>query len=207
MLLVAQSPVADTSSNVSDESSGVEFRVGGYFLSGERNYSFNGTVAPSGTGQMHGVDFLLRGSGVGIYGKSLTSTFTGQPDVVSADANLLLGVPSFSFMGGFAGRALSSKLGTQTIYYYRGGAMMSFPIGGTGLKVNLMGAGYFPQDEAKMKIGGEGEASLIYRYPGIPIFVQFGYRTEVFTTKSGPVSTPEEVRGLRIGGGLLLGGY
>lgn len=206
-ILGAQTSAADSLASLDDAGSGFELRVGGYLLSGERNYAFNGAVAPSGTGRMQGVEVLLRGAGIGIYGKSLTSTFTGQPDVVSADANVLLGVPGFSFMGGFAGRALSSKLGTQTIYYYRAGAVMSFPIGGTGLKVNLMGAGYIPQDAVKMNVGGEGDASLIYRYPGIPLFLQFGYRTEVFTTKSGPVLAPEEVRGLRLGGGLLFGGY
>ena len=192
---------------VSDEGSGFEFRVGGYFLSGERNYSFNGAVAPTGSGQTRGVDVLLRGAGIGLYGKSITSTFTNQPNVVSADANVLLGVPGFSFMGGAGARALSSNLGTQAIYFYRGGAMMTFPIGGTGLKASIMGAGYFPQDDTKMKPGGEGEASLIYRPPGIPLFLQFGYRTEVFTTKSGSLTTPEEVRGLRLGGGILFGGY
>ena len=205
-LVFAQGVVTDTTT-VSDESSGFEFRVGGYFLNGERNYAFNGAVAPSGSGQMRGVDVLLRGSGIGIYGKSITSTFTGQPDVISADVNLLFGVPEFSFLGGAGARALSSTLGTQALYFYRGGAMMTFPIGGSGVKASLMGAGYFPQDTDKMKAGGEGEASLIYRPPGIPLFLQFGYRAEIFTTKSGSLSTPEEVRGLRIGGGILFGGY
>ena len=57
-----------------------------------------------------------------------------------------------------------------------------------------------------MKPGGEGEGSIIYTPPRAPIYFEFGYRTEVFTTKTATASTPEEVRGLRIGAGMQFGG-
>jgi hypothetical protein len=199
----AQSAAADSANKDTD----FEFRAGGYLLNGERNSNFNNSLA-TGTGNVQGIEVLLRGGGVGLYGKSIMGSFGGgQPDVISADANLLLGVPEFSLMGGYGRRALKSSLGTQVYSYFRGGAMMSFIIGGSGLKATLNGAGYVPQDASTMKIGGEGEGSIIYSPPQFPVYVQFGYRTEVFTTKTSTVSAPEEVRGLRIGGGILFGGH
>lgn len=183
-----------------------EFRIGGYLLNAERNSSFN-NVPKTGTGNVQGVDFLLRGGGVGISGKSIAGTFAGQPDVVSGDVNLLLGVPEFSVMAGYGRRALSSTLGTQPFSFYRAGVLMSFAIGGSGIRATLSGAGYVPQDASTMKIGGEGEGTVIYSPPSLPFFAQFGYRTEVFNTKSGTLTTPEEVRGIRVGVGIQFGGH
>ena len=88
------------------------------------------------------------------------------------------------------------------------GVSSTMAIGGSGLRTNIAGAFYAPggQSKDKVKSGLEGEASILYHLPVVPLFLQVGYRTELFTTKSGTRETPEEVRGVRIGGGLQLGG-
>ena len=187
------------------------FRVGGFMMNGERNYAFNNGVN-AGTGTVKGIDVVLRGSGIGISARSLSGTFTNtvsgkaQPDVISADVSLLFGPPVFTVFAGAARRALSSTLATKVYTFARVGAQMSFLIGGSGLRGQVGAWGYVPQSADEMKIGGEGEGSIIYTLPKVPIYLQLGYRTEVFTSKTTTTTTPEEVRGLRIGGGIQFGG-
>src|SRR5207253_558454 len=129
-----------------------------FIVNGERNYAFNNAVQ-SGTGSIKGIDLLLRGSGAGIAVRSLTGTFTttggaAQPDVISADASLLLGPPAFCVWLGGSRRALSSSLSTQVFTFGRVGAQMTFLIGGSGLSASVGAWGYIPIDST-MKIGGE----------------------------------------------------
>jgi hypothetical protein len=210
-----QSPTAPTSSSF-------VFRAGGFVVNGQRNYAFNNTQQ-SGTGSLKGVDVLLRGGGIGLAVRSLTGSFnttshcdaTGcnatsgtQPDVTSADASLLLGPPAFTVWIGGSKRALTNTTlaVTQVYTFARVGAQMSFVIGGTGMTAQVGGWGYAPAEPDKMKIGGEGEGSIIYSPPHVPVYLQLGYRTEVFTAKTLTTQTPEEVRGLRLGGGIQFGG-
>jgi hypothetical protein len=192
--------------------SGFTFRVGGFTGTAERNYVFNQNVQ-AGSGSLKGVEVLLRNSGVGISARSMSGTFTNtvggaaQPDVIGADANLLLGPPAFTVSVGGAKRALSSTLGTRVYTFGRAGLQLSYLIGGSGVRAQVGAWGYVPMSsDSTMKIGGEGEGSIIYTPPRVPIYFQFGYRTEVFTSKTKTTQTPEEVRGLRIGGGIQFGG-
>jgi hypothetical protein len=191
----------------------VIFRVGGFMINGQRNYSFNNAVQ-QGTGSVKGVEGLLQGNGIGISFRSLSGSFTNttggakQPDVISADGNVLLGTPTFNISIGASKRALSSTTtnATRVFTFGRVGCQMSFLVGGSGLRAQIGAWGYVPASPDSMKIGGEGEGSIIYTPPVIPFYLQLGYRTEVFTPKVGRLEAPEEVRGLRIGGGIQFGG-
>jgi hypothetical protein len=189
---------------------GNELRVGGYYMNGERNSFFNKatTTAP---GNMQGVEVLMRASAIGLSVRSLSGTFTGSSNVVSADADLLVGPPVFSAIAGYSKRAVEGNLGNVVYTFFRAGASMTWLIGGTGLRSNIGGAYFIPagssgRGTADMDKGLEGEASLIYSFGFAPLYVQFGYRTETFTPKSTTSPAPEEVRGLRLGGGLQFGG-
>lgn len=177
-------------------------------MSPERN-SVSNKIPATRPGSMKGVEVLLRGSGAGISVRSLSGTF-GQIGVISADANLLLGPPGFTLSVGGSKRATTVKIGTkdfsQVFTFARVGVQMSFLVGGSRLRAQVGGWGYVPTEVKEMKIGGEGEASIIYTPPVVPIYVQLGYRTEVFTSKSGTTLAPEEIRGLRLGAGFQFGG-
>jgi len=209
----AQSPrVGVKSDSAPAGPSGFIFRVGGFTGTAERNYAFNKNVQ-AGSGSLKGVEVLLRSSFIGISARSQSGTFTNtvggaqQPDVIGADANLLLGPPAFTVSLGVAKRALSSTLATQVYTFARAGVQLSYVIGGSGLRAQVGAWGYAPpSSDSTMKVGGEGEGSLIYTLPRVPVYLQLGYRTEVFTSKTKTTETPEEVRGLRIGGGLQFGG-
>jgi hypothetical protein len=129
-------PTNDTTSGPSS----VIFRVGGFMINGQRNYSFNNSVQ-QGTGTVKGVEALLQGAGVGLSIRSLTGSFTNtgggaQPDVISADANVLLGPPVFTVSVGASRRALSSTTpnALRVFTFGRVGCQMSFLIGGSGLR-------------------------------------------------------------------------
>lgn len=207
----AQAPAAPIApASAKPKMSSVELRVGGIMISGERSYEFLSNVE-SATGSIKGVDFLLRGKAAGISFRSLTGTFGTQPHVTSADARLLLFPQVFSIMVGAGRRALWSDFNATSPTQFDvgiAGVSSTVRIGGSGLRTNVSAALYLPagQTKDKIKSGMEGEASVLYAIPKLPVFVQLGYRTELFTAKGPNSETPEEVRGIRIGGGLQLGG-
>lgn len=192
-------------------SSSGELRVTGFMINGERSYEFFNNVQNE-TGSVNGIEVLLRAKPIGLSFRSMSGTFGNQPHVTSADARLLLGPPPFSVMAGAGRRALWSDLNaTAPTQFDLGivGVSSTVSIGGTGLRTYIEGAAFLPAGkdaQDRMKGGLEGEAALIYTMPKVPIFVQLGYRTEVFTAKGATYETPEELRGLRVGGGIQFGG-
>lgn len=215
----AQAPIGTPSAPVAPvpkSRGGGELRVGGFMINSERSMEFNNALTTK-TAQIKGIDVLLRAKYIGLQIKSLSGLYEGQPNVTSADARILLFPRAFSIMVGAGRRALWSELNATSPTQFNlgmAGVSMTHTIGGTGLRTNLTAAMYIPAGAAggsptagaELEKGMEGEASLLYTTPKLPFFVQVGYRTEVFTAKSGTRTTPEEVRGLKVGGGLQIGG-
>jgi hypothetical protein len=216
----AQTPAAPVAPVVKPKGGG-ELRVGGFMINSERSMEFNNAITTK-TAQIKGVDVLLRAKFIGLQIKSLSGQYEGQPNVTSADARILLFPRVFSIMLGAGRRALWSSLNATSPTQFdlgMAGVSMTHTIGGTGLRTNLQAAMYLPVGQkkstgsgsgsssgAEVDKGMEGEASMLYTPPKLPFFIQVGYRTEVFTSKNGTRTTPEEVRGLKIGGGLQIGG-
>jgi hypothetical protein len=207
-VVVPTGPVAPATAKA--KGAGTELRISGFMISGDRSFNFANTI-DTATGSIKGIDVLVRNNGIGLGFRSLTGTFGKQPHVTSADARLYLFPRVFSVMVGAGRRALWSELNaTSPAQFDIGivGISSTIAIGGSGLHTNVAGSYYVPAGTStdKIKSGMEGEASIMYRFPKLPLFVQAGYRTELFTTKAGTRETPEEVRGVRLGGGLQLGG-
>ena len=217
----AQAPIGTPSAPVAPvvkKGGSGELRVSGFMINSERSLEFNNVITTK-TAQIKGIDVLLRSKAIGLQFKSLSGLYEGQPNVTSADARILLFPPVFTIMLGAGRRALWSDLNATSPTQFDigiAGVSSTVTIGGTGLRTNFSAAMYIPAGEkpssgpatggASMDKGMEGEASLMYRLPRVPLFLQVGYRTEVFTSKSGARTTPEEVRGVKIGGGLQFGG-
>lgn len=216
----AATPAQPAASPSAPKSGGGELRVGGFLISGDRSYEFSGVVR-NDIGTMQGVDVVLRGRGIGLQFKSITGTFENQPHVTSADARVLLFPPVFSIMVGAGRRALWSDLNADSPTMFdiaMAGISSTASIGGSGLRTNFQAVVYAPVKQpsngsstasasaSTLDKGMEGEASVMWRIPKMPFFVQAGYRTEVFTAKSGTRKTPEEVRGVKLGGGMVIGG-
>ena len=212
-------PAAPTAPVVKSSAVG-ELRIGVFMVNSERSMEFNGAVTTKNA-PIKGVDVLARAKFIGVQFKSLTSEFEGQPNITSADLRLLLFPRQFTIMIGAGRRALWSDLNaTSPTQFDMGmaGVSSTITIGGTGLRTNLSAAMYIAAGptspgnatasaaQAQLDKGMEGEASILYSPPKVPVYLQVGYRTEVFTSKSGTRTTPEEVRGLKVGGGLQFGG-
>lgn len=207
-VVVPTGPVAPAAAKAAG--TGAELRVSGFMINGDRSFNFANTL-DTAKGSIKGVDVLLRNNAIGIGVRSLTGTFGKQPHVTSADARLYLLPRVFSLMLGAGRRALWSDLNATSPSQFDigiAGVSSTVAIGGSGLRTNIAGSYYIPAGKSadRIKSGMEGEASILYRFPMLPLFVQVGYRTELFTTKAGTRETPEEVRGVRVGGGLQLGG-
>jgi len=199
-----------------------EFRVGGFMVSGERSYDFANKVNTA-TGQIRGLEVLLRGSGAGLYFRSLSGTFGTkasttnglQPQIISADARILFFPPVFTLFGGLGKRCLCSDLANKVYDVLMGGVSSTVNIGGSGLRTHISGAFLVAKGKSfstastikKPSTGLEGEAAIFYRLPRVPLFLTLGYRTEVFTGNTATTTSPEEVRGVRIGGGIQFGGH
>lgn len=200
--------------NAKPRGTNAELRISGFTVSGDRSYDFFNNVSTE-TGSVQGVEVLLRHTGIGLGFRSWTAKYGNQPNVASADARLYLFPPVFSIMVGAGRRAVWSELNedapSQTDFAL-GGVSSTVKIGGSGLRTNVSAIVMVaaPKKDApttdKPSTGLEGEASILWRIPKLPLFMQVGYRTEVFTAKGSSFETPEESRGLRIGGGLQLGG-
>jgi len=211
-----QAPVAAPPPAGAKGGTKAEFRIGGFMVSGERSYDFANRVQTA-TGSIRGIEVLLRGRVGGIFVRSLSGTFGKQPQVISLDARILLFPPVFTVFGGVGKRALSSSVGTPIYNVAMGGISSTVMIGGTGLRTHISGAYLIAPDPKaasgasnavkNISKGMEGEASVFYRVPGVPLFLQVGYRTEIFTGKSAGGTAPEEVRGIRVGGGIQFGGH
>jgi hypothetical protein len=184
-----------------------EIRGGGFMISGERSSALSNTVSTA-TGSVKGVEVLMRGTGGGIYFRSSESAFGSPPDVINADASVIIGPPGFSIFAGGSRRAITSGAATNLFTFARVGLQMTFMVGATGLRGQVGGWGYvpIPDDKERMDIGGEGEASILYSPPRVPLFIQLGYRNEVFKAKTATTNIPEQVRGLRVGAGIQFGG-
>jgi hypothetical protein len=206
---VAQFPAGPVVSSAREKGPS-EFRVAGIMMSGERSLEFANQVTTE-TGSLSGVEMLLRAEGAGISIRTLTGEFGDGNHVTSADARLYLMPRVFSLMLGATRRALWTQLNENaptTFDFGMAGVSSTVNVGASGIRTNVNGAYYFPFSEqsAPMKSGMEGEVSVMYIVPRLPFFVQLGYRTEIFTQRYGTRLTPEEIRGIRFGGGLQGGG-
>ena len=197
-------------------SSGFELRLSGFSMNADRSLAFASPTPTTKTAPIRGVDFLIRGRFAGIAVRSYSSADFDkgtniQPNITSADARLLLFPQVFTVMVGAGRRALWTELNKTSPNVYDigiAGISSTSNIGGSGVRTNIQAAVFVPAGKAKDKLKGgmEGEASVSYVFPVVPLFVQVGYRTEVFTTKGSTGETPELVRGVKVGAGLLLGG-
>ena len=189
-----------------------EFRLGATYSSGERNYAFGGAVNAT-SGSIQGIELLARRGLVGATVRTLDGKFGNQFEVVNADVTALLGPPVLNLQVGYARRATVGQFATQLYTFARVGGQGNFRVGGSGLRASIGAWDYLPMGDSqdRMKSGVEGETQVIYAFQDKPFYLLAGYRSELFTARTGTGasdgSTPEEVHGIRIGAGWQVGGH
>ncbi|HUQ80433.1 MAG TPA: hypothetical protein VM076_04825 [Gemmatimonadaceae bacterium] len=169
------------------------------------------------TTRLNGVEFMARSpkSG-GIQARYTKGEFDGPLSDASAgpleyiDGRLLVGPRKFAVHVGYLGRTQNYNEKKRRFDLARGGAQMTYQFEGAGVGLNLAGSYLRTITKAKNDSleadGFEGETSLLYAVPRFPVFVQLGYRREIFNiSKENTNLRREEVSGVLMSIGVHYG--
>ena len=169
------------------------------------------------TARLNGVDFLARSTkSGGIQARYLKGEFDGPLTDASAgpleyiDGRVLIGPRKFAVHLGYLGRTQNYNEEKRRFDLARGGVQMTYQFEGAGIGLNLAGS-YLrtitkAKDDSLEADGFEGETSLLYAVPRVPVFVQLGYRREIFNiSKESNNLRREEVSGVLLSVGVHYG--
>ena len=186
----------------------VDLRIGGITGGTRRDVSVNNEVTDRLDASVKGFEAYLgaKGGGVGLGGRILNGTY-GTDDFTQREARLFVGENWFRLEGAYGERSL---VGTDsTVLFIRAGARSIVQVGGTGVSISISGAKTFQgdfshsrSDGSRKPDGWEGESSVFYTAPKIPIYVQLGYRADYFKFQG----RAEHMNGIVFGMGIWLGG-
>jgi len=191
-----------------------EFRFGVIALSTRQNVlGSSGLIHNSGT--LTGAEFLVRGSGPGLYGRYLTggvgeNSFRGPSGALRmAEARVMIGSGPFSVEGGVVLRARASSLAKPRDAMIRLGARSSIWLGPSGFSLSLSGGALGRADEAQGGkkwglVGWEATTALFYQAPRkLPFYGMLGYRYErIRSEASAPPVSREELSAIVFGVGV-----
>ena len=182
-----------------------------------RAMSLSGAPPFKQTSRLNGVEFMARSpkSG-GFQARYMKGEFDGPLTDASAgpleyiDGRLLVGPRKFAVHLGYLGRTQNYNEEKRRFDLARGGVQMTYQFEGAGVGFNVGGS--YLRTVTKTKAdsleadGFEGETSLLYAVPKVPVFVQLGYRREVFNiSKDSNNLRREEVSGVLLSIGVQYG--
>lgn len=196
-----------------------EFRLGVIAMSTRQNVlGSSGLIHNSGT--LTGVEFLVRGSGPGLYGRYLTgrvgdNSFRGPDGALRmAEARLMIGGGSFSLEGGVVLRARASSLAKPRDTMVRLGARSSIWLGPSGFSLSFAGGALGRADEAQGGkkwglVGWEAMTAILYQAPrNLPVYGMLGYRYERLRSEANAVPVQrEELSSIVLGMGVRHVGF
>ncbi|HEX6575950.1 MAG TPA: hypothetical protein VF042_13360, partial [Gemmatimonadaceae bacterium] len=186
----------------------VDLRIGGITGSTRRDVSINDEVTDRLDASVKGIEAYIgaKGGGMGIGGRIMNGTY-GTVDFTQREARLFVGENWFRLEGAYGERSLSGT--DSTVLFIRAGARSIVQIGGTGVSISISGAKTFQGDFSHSRSettrkpdGWEGESSVMYTAPKIPVYVQLGYRADYFKYRG----RAEHMNGVVFGMGIWLGG-
>jgi hypothetical protein len=167
--------------------------------------------------RLNGVEFLARSvnsGGVqlkymkGELDGALTDDSAGPLEYV--DGRFLIGGRKFAAALGYLGRTQNLNEEKRRFDMGRGGVQMTYQFEGAGIGFNF--AGSYLRTVKKTKAdsleaeGFEGETSVLYSVPRLPVYVQLGYRRELFRLfKDDATLRREEVSGVLLSLGVQYG--
>lgn len=181
----------------------VDFQVHAIKQSVTRHASATGTAPTTVSGTTDGIEASLIGesSGLGLFGRYLSSNITG-PKVQSAlEGGIAIGQKQFRLEIAYAERLYIPH--DSTVRFLRGGFNSTTFLGTSGVAVRLRAGYYVPlakvQGELKTGLDGwEGESALMYTWDRLPIFASAGYRIN----RLRATGLDEETSALTLGAGI-----
>jgi hypothetical protein len=167
--------------------------------------------------RLNGVEFLARSTksgGVqlryvkGDLGGPTSDASSGPLEYV--DGRVFIGPRKFAVALGYLGRSQNFNQAKRRFDLARGGLNMTYHFDGAGVGFNF--AGSYLRTVTKTKAdsleaeGFEGETGVLYAVPKLPVFLQLGYRRELFRIfKESDTIRREEVSGVLLSLGLQYG--
>lgn len=167
--------------------------------------------------RLNGVEFVARSirSG-GVQLRYMKGDLDGPTTDASAgpleyvDGRLLIGPRNFAVGLGYRGRTQTFNQEKRRFDLARGGVQMTYQFEGAG--VGFTFAGSYLRTVTKSKVdsleaeGFEGETGVLYAVPKLPVFLQLGYRRELFRVfRKDDTLQREEVSGVLLSLGVQYG--
>ncbi|MBK8056877.1 MAG: hypothetical protein IPK33_03045 [Gemmatimonadetes bacterium] len=145
-----------------------------------------------------------------------SGTLRGAPTALSSgkvaylDSRVMLGNHAFALVGGYTMRTMRYEGTDRRFHLPRAGLRAGYRFAGSG--VTLRAAGSYVRTTAKAKAdsveadGLDGETAVLYIPPRLPLYVELGYRRELFNLRrEGEVFRREEMGGVLLSVGLQYG--
>lgn len=167
--------------------------------------------------RLNGVEFVARSTKSGgvqlryVKGQldgPLSDASSGPLEYV--DGRVFIGPRKFAVGLGYLGRSQNFNQTKRRFDLARGGLNMTYHFDGAGLGFNF--AGSYLRTVTKTKAdsleaeGFEGETGVLYAVPRLPVFLQLGYRRELFRIfKEDATLRREEVSGVLLSLGVQYG--
>lgn len=186
--------------------------VGGVIQPSRRVASLD-AAGGTGSGTMTGLDGMIR---VGMLRAEIRigsgefasdSGVFGGGKVTSASGALGFGGRTFWVTGGVGRRAYSGSLGRRVWSFTQVSAGISLGLT-SSLRGEVSGGSYLGAKEIDGPTTATGrfaQTALRYEPGALPVYLVLGYRAEIFTPGDAPGSSPDEVSGLIVGGGIRVG--
>ena len=198
-----------------------EFRVSAFSISGKRSVTFPAAGVSSATPTLTSLELVLRGGDGGIRLRYETAVRSGGvpagDPITYLDGRFNLGATAFNFEVGYLLRRETFAGADTSVGFVRGGFRGDYHVGAASGIVVGWAASYLrqpnPASGKTQAEGIEGETSVLYTPPGLPLYVQLGFRREImrFTpsdtpaTGTAPTRRLEEMSLLFIGIGFQRG--
>lgn len=172
----------------------------------------SGTTAATASASLAGAELVFRSlDGGGIlmrYASGSVGSGVTAGKLSLLDGRLEIGSRTVLLELGYMLRSESVSGVTTQNGYARGGFRTNFHFGSSGIVADLEASYFKDPSQEKNGITGsgiEGESSVLYAIPKLPIYVQLGFRRETWNY-TGPVAvSAEEWSTVFLGGGFQLG--
>jgi hypothetical protein len=211
---VAGAPASADSSSGGPRESPVELRLTAFTMPSRRTVSTSGTMFDSASPSITGFEFVIRemdGGGLRLaYGTaSVSGSGAAGGKLTTLDGRFLIGSRIFNVELGYVLRTTTIAGKDSTLGIARAGVRSDMKLGSSGIIVGWA-ASYLRQPVAGKDgtsfQGIEGETSVLYALPMVPIYVQLGFRRSALQyTKTASSNVPEELSTVFIGAGFHLG--
>lgn len=194
-----------------------EVRFGGLSMRLARAVAAANGAVTRADANLAGVEFVAKDAGgAGVQLRYAASEIAGSPSSTAAgkleyvDGKLFIGSRMFAVTTGYRLRTFRYPLTDRRLHLAHAGAQAGYRFAGAG--VELAASGSYLRSLRKDKSdsletsGLEGETSITYAVPRLPLYLGLGYRRELFDLKRGNTfPRREELGGLMLTIGVQTG--